>query len=88
MVTAMKNSLLADCIAMVVVLLMAVGTVFVFSASANLGQEINLQRFYHFPGLRQILFFPIACLIMYTVSCVDYRRFSGDGCGSPPGRFW
>ena len=43
---------------MVVVVLMAIGTVFVFSASANISQELDLQRFYDYPGLRQLLFFP------------------------------
>ncbi len=61
---------------MVIVTLMAVGTVFVFSASANIGHELDLRRFYDYPGLRQILFFPLACGIMYFFSCVDYRRFS------------
>ncbi len=76
MVTDTRNSSLADRIALVIVLLMALGTVFVFSASANLSHELDLHRFYDFPSLRQILFFPIACLIMYTVSCLDYRTFS------------
>lgn len=75
-VTDTRNNPLADHIALVVVLLMALGTVFVFSASANLSLGLDLQKFYDFPCLRQILFFPIACLIMCTVSCLDYRRFS------------
>ncbi len=67
-------------IAVVTVLLMAIGTVFVFSASANIGQGIDLQRFYDYPSLRQIMFFPLACLIMYAASCFNYRRFSlADG---------
>jgi len=76
--TATKDNSLADYIAVVVVLLMAAGTVFVSSASANIGQELNLQRFYDFPALRQILFFPMAVLVMYTVSCFNYRRFSAS----------
>jgi len=64
---------------MVIVTLMAVGTVFVFSASANIGQEIDLGRFYDYTGLRQILFFPLACGVMYFLSCVDYRKWSLDG---------
>ncbi len=75
-VPAIKNSSVYNSIAMVVVLLMAIGTVFVFSASANIVQELNLQRFYDYPGLRQLLFFPLACLIMYAVSCLDYHRLS------------
>ncbi len=76
MITIEKDTRLADYIAMVVILLMAIGTVFVFSASANLGQDLDLQRFYDFPGLRQILFFPLACLIMYIASCFNYRKLS------------
>ena len=76
MITATRNNPAADSIAMVIVILMAVGTVFVFSASANVGQEFELQRFYKYTGLRQILFFPMACGIMYFFSGVDYRRLS------------
>ena len=75
MVTALKDNSLADYIAMVVIILMALGTVFVFSAGANIGQQLDLQRFYDFPVLRQILFFPLACLVLYLVSRFDYRRF-------------
>ena len=79
MITASSDNPVADCIAMVVVVLMAIGTVFVFSASANIGQEFDLQRFYDYPGLRQLLFFPLACLIMYTVASCNYRRLSLAG---------
>jgi len=75
MVTTVRNNPVANYIAMVVVSLMAIGTVFVFSASANISQELDLQKFYNYPGLRQILFLPLACSIMFTVSCFDYRRF-------------
>jgi cell division protein FtsW len=71
-----RNKVVANRIAMVAISLMAIGTVFVFSASANIGQELDLQKFYKYPWLRQILFFPLACLIMFGVSCFDYRRFS------------
>ncbi|KPL23793.1 MAG: hypothetical protein AMJ75_05320 [Phycisphaerae bacterium SM1_79] len=76
MITPIRENPLADRIAMVVVLLMAAGTVFVFSASANIGHGIDLRRFYEYASLRQILFFPLACLIMYTCSVLDYRRLS------------
>jgi len=75
-VTTISDNPVVDCIAVVVVLLMALGTVFVFSASANINQELDLQRFYDFPALRQILFFPLAAIIMYAVSSFNYRRFS------------
>jgi len=76
MVSDTKGRRLADNIALVVLLLMAVGSVFVFSASANIGQELDLRRFYDFPSLRRILFFPLAYLVMYAASCFNYRRFS------------
>ena len=76
MILTMRNNPVSDSIAMVVVLLMAVGTVFVFSASANIGQEIDLQRFYEYASLRQILFFPLACIVMYFFSCFNYRKLS------------
>jgi len=79
MITASSDNPVADCIAMVVVVLMAIGTVFVFSASASIGQGLDLQRFYDYPGLRQLLFFPLACLIMYTLSAFNYRRLSLAG---------
>jgi len=78
MLTGIRENPVADYIAMVIVFLMAIGTVFIFSASANIGQELDLQRFYEYPGLRQILFFPMACLIMYTFSYFNYRRLSLD----------
>jgi len=76
MVITTKDNSLANDIAMVVILLMAIGTVFVFSASANIEQQLNLRRFYDFRALRQILFFPLAVFVMYTVSHFNYRRLS------------
>ncbi len=60
---------------MLVILLMAVGTVFVFSAGANIGQELSLRRFYDFSTLRRIFFFPLATAILYLVSLIDYHKF-------------
>jgi cell division protein FtsW len=85
MITATRNNPTADCIAMVIVILMAIGTVFVFSASASVGQEFELQKFYEYTGLRQILFFPMACGVMYFLSRVDYRKLSlADGWSRNP----
>jgi cell division protein FtsW len=66
-------------IAAVIVLLMAIGVVFVFSASANVSYDLDLRMSYNYPGLRQILFFPLACFFIFAFSCVDYRRFSFAG---------
>ena len=60
----------------VVLLLMATGTVFVFSAGATLSGDFDLGQFYNFTTLKQLVFFPLAVLVMYTVSRMDYRRFS------------
>ena len=76
MTAAEKSNPIADYIVMVVITLMAIGTVFVFSASANLGQELRLERFYAFPSLRQILFFPLAAAIMYGLSYLDYHKLN------------
>ena len=76
MIPVIRNNPVAESIAMIVVLLMAIGTVFVFSAGANIGLELDLQRFYDYTSLRQILFFPLACLVLYAASCINYRRYS------------
>ncbi|MHC4620830.1 MAG: FtsW/RodA/SpoVE family cell cycle protein [Planctomycetota bacterium] len=76
MVAETKDNLVPHYIAMVVVLLMAIGTVFVFSAGANIGQQFDLQRFYSFQPLRQILFFPLAVGVMYVAASFNYHRLS------------
>ena len=60
----------------VVLLLMATGTVFVFSAGATVSGDYDLSRFYNVTTLKQLVFFPLAVLVMYVVSAIDYRRFS------------
>ncbi|OHB67516.1 MAG: hypothetical protein A2Y77_13450 [Planctomycetes bacterium RBG_13_62_9] len=55
---------------------MATGAVMVFSAGATLTYEFDLRRFYDFPGLRQILFFPIAVVVLFAASWPDYRIWS------------
>jgi cell division protein FtsW len=71
-----KSSRLDDRIAKVVILLMAIGTVFVFSASASLDQAFDFARLHAYVSVRQILFFPIACAVMYLVSLFDHTRLS------------
>lgn len=67
------SSRLSNVIAMVVLFLMAAGAVMVFSAGANVGYEFDLRRFYEFPGLRQILFFPIAVIVLFLASVPSYQ---------------
>jgi cell division protein FtsW len=68
------KSILPDAIAFVVIILMAIGTVFVFSASASVSSDVDLSRFYDSTSLRQILFFPLAILILFACSRFDYRK--------------
>ena len=63
-------------IELVVLMLMATGTVFVFSAGATVTGQYDWKRFYDFTVLKQILFFPVAAGLMYVFSFLDYRRFS------------
>jgi len=67
---------LSNVIAMVILFLMATGAVMVFSAGASLGYEFDLRRFYDFPALRQIMFFPIAVIALFAASAPDYRIWS------------
>lgn len=71
-----RQKTLDGAISRVVILLMALGTVMIFSASASLSRGIDFRRFYNASCLRQIVFLPTAILIMYAVSRIDYRRFS------------
>ena len=73
-----QSSRLFNAISIVVIILMAIGTVLVFSAGANVGRGPDLARFYDFTIMRQILFFPLAVVVMFTVSLIDYRRLSLD----------
>jgi cell division protein FtsW len=67
---------LSNVIAMVILFLMATGAVMVFSAGASLGYEFDLRRFYDFPALRQIMFFPMAVVVLFAASLPDYRIWS------------
>ena len=60
----------------VVIILMATGTVFVYSAGASVNVDYDLGRFYDFTTLKQLMFFPLAIGVMYCVSMIDYKRFS------------
>lgn len=62
-------------IEMVVLLLMATGTVFVYSAGASVGSSAERFRFYETPMFKQVLFFPLAVGVLLSMKRVDYRRF-------------
>lgn len=73
---ALQHQNSADRITKIVVLLMAIGTVFVFSAGASLSRQWSLDRIYTHPGLRQLLFLPLAVGIMFLVARMDHHRLS------------
>jgi cell division protein FtsW len=62
----------------IVITLMAIGTIFVFSAGMEVARGINLTQFYESANLRKALFFPLAVGVMIAASRIDYRRFSLD----------
>jgi cell division protein FtsW len=74
------SRVLGEYIGFVVVTLMAIGTIFVFSAGVDVAKDINLTKFYESANLRKMLFFPLAVAVMLGVSRIDYRRF-GFGKG-------
>jgi cell division protein FtsW len=76
MVTQSGKNWLPDAIGFVVIVLMAVGTVFVFSATASVSTDIDWRRFYDSAGLRQVLFFPLAVAILFASSRLDYKKFA------------
>lgn len=71
-----KSASLERFIEIPVLLLMATGTVFVFSAGANISGSYSLQHFYEFTTLKQLLLFPLAVVLMYIVSTINYRWLS------------
>lgn len=79
-----QNVHIAGLIEALVLALMAMGTVFVFSAGANVSIDYDLQHFYDFAPLKQVLFFPLAVLVLYLCSRLDYEKFGFEG--SPPAK--
>lgn len=75
MIEKTSNNFLPHSITVVVVVLMAIGTIFVCSAGATLSGDFTLENFYKFSNLRQILFFPIAVLVLYCLSAFGYQKF-------------
>jgi cell division protein FtsW len=76
MVIQSGKNWLPDAIGFIVIVLMAVGTIFVFSASASVTSDIDWRRFYESPNLRQIFFFPVAVAILFIASRFDYKKFA------------
>lgn len=64
-------------IGMVVITLMAIGTVFVFSAGVEVSKGVSLSRFYQSANLRKALFFPgsrgNAARVAYRLPAIQSR---------------
>ena len=59
----------------IVILLMAIGAVFVYSAGATVTGGYDLSRFYDSTVLKQLVFFPLAVAVMYIASLVPYDLY-------------
>lgn len=55
------------------VTLIALGVVFVFSASARIDVEYDISRFYSYPEFRQIVFFLASILILFGLALINYK---------------
>jgi cell division protein FtsW len=62
-------------IEMVVLLLMATGTVFVYSAGASVGSNWEWSGLFETPMFKQVIFFPLAVGVLLLMQRVDYHRF-------------
>lgn len=82
MLKRIGSSYLSLFIELPILILMGLGTVFVFSAGANVSGSFDFQEFYKFTTLKQLMFFPLAILIMYGVACIDSSRFSFTRAGA------
>ena len=81
MISTGGNSRVAYMIEAIILVLMAFGTIFVYSAGADVSTNYDIQEFYSFTTRKQLLFFPIAVIIMYIVSMIDYKRLSFSRAG-------
>ncbi|MHB0945759.1 MAG: FtsW/RodA/SpoVE family cell cycle protein [Sedimentisphaerales bacterium] len=73
---AISNKTIGNMAGCVAVTLMAVGVVFVFSASARIDIEYDFAKFHTYPEFRQMLFVLISIVILFGMSLVNYRVFS------------
>jgi cell division protein FtsW len=71
-----ENRTIANMVVCLTVTLMAIGAIFVFSASARIDIEYNLLKFYTYPEFKQALFFLAAIGIVFGVSFFNYRKFA------------
>ena len=70
---AFNNVDVAKYICLVVLLLMGLGTVFVYSAGVNLSSEVTLDNFFKSVRFRNMIYLPVAIVVMYLFTLFDYR---------------
>lgn len=73
MIKAFNNIDVSKHICLIVLLLMGIGTVFVYSAGVNLSSEVTLENFFKSIRLRNMIYLPIAIGVMYGFSLFNYR---------------
>ncbi len=59
-----------------VLVLMALGTVFVFSASASVSAGFDVEHFFKSVQFRNMIYLPMAIVVLYGFSCFDYKWLS------------
>jgi len=69
----LTNETIANMTACLAVTLMALGVVFVFSASARIDVEYDISRLYSYPEFRQIVFFLASILILFGLALINYK---------------
>ncbi|NIA17077.1 MAG: FtsW/RodA/SpoVE family cell cycle protein [Planctomycetes bacterium] len=74
-----SNKQIAGAISAIIVVLMAIGVVFVASASAQLDREYDFRRIYSYPEFRQTIFFLLSIIVLYLSSLIDYHRLGFKG---------
>jgi cell division protein FtsW len=72
----LSNKAIGNMAACLAVTLMAVGVVFVFSASARIDVEYDFTKFHTYPEFRQMLFVLVSIVILFGLSLVNYKAFS------------
>ena len=70
------GSTIANMAVCLTVTLMAIGAVFVFSASARIDTDYDLRKLYSYPEVRQAMFFIASIFVTVIVSFIDYHKLS------------
>jgi len=71
-----ESSTIANMVVCLTVTLMAIGAVFVFSASARIDTDYDLTKLHSYPEVRQAMFFIVAIFVTVLVSLIDYHKLS------------